>query len=792
MVSYKWFFSLLAGLLLSKVLLAGDLTEDSLIVAGRAAPADCQRPDPDAPVFQKAPTLPLSSREHSYLSADYATSTKSGLTHLQGDVEILRNGLRVRSDQARYQQTTGQFTATGNVHVDTSSLSMDADEAEFSTADENNTSQFHNTTFVLPADNEAHSVAEAETATVSKTLHRVTPHRGKTLKGRAESILSDGHDSFLQNTQITSCLLADPDWLLSAAEIELDHDDEYGKARDTVIRFKNVPFLYTPYIEFPISERRRSGFLFPEVGSSSSRGVEIAIPWYWNIAPNMDAIITPRNMVRRGLQLEAETRYLTESSSGSLDGVYLHNDKQTSQERYQYRYKQKTAVTDKSLFKLDIQDVSDKEYFNDFSNNLGLTSLTHLNRQADLTYTATEWKVQAKAQKLKTIDTDKALSSRPYARLPQLTIEGETALNQQGLRFNFEAEGVNFAHEDKNKDAGTRLILEPRLHWPISGAAWFIDPSVKYHYTGYRVGPENASKQSLPSRNLLVSSVDSGLFFEREMQNGLLHTIEPRLFYLHVPFREQDFYPRFDTSEPSFSVSQLFRDNRFNGGDRFGDANQLTLSLTSRIINPLSGEENFRASVGQIIYFDDRQVTLTGKPETDKVSDVITEFSSQWGAWKGNIDLQWDTRNHELSREKYFLQYKSDDRHIFNIGYRLRLKNNLPSKELESDRKDLQQIDASMVLPITDRISAYARWNYSKKDHLDIDSIGGLSYNSCCWSVQLLVQRRLLQSDVTDTEKLYDNSFYLQFVLKGLGSVSGSKARNTLEQSILGYTDTLQ
>ena len=254
---------------------------------------------------------------------------------------------------------------------------------------------------------------------------------------------------------------------------------------------------------------------------------------------------------------------------------------------------------------------------------------------------------------------------------------------------------------------------------------------------------------------------------------------------MNVPFEDQSTIPLFDTSIPTFSVAQLFRDNRFVGGDRIGDTNQLTFALTSRILSPNTGNELIRASIGQIYYFEDRKVSLDGSVDTAKKSDVIAELASNWGRWKSDINLQWDSSNSELSKENYFLHYMSDARHLFNIGYR---------KQLINSSIDIEQTDTSFVYAINREYSGVVRWNYSLKDDKNIDAIAGIAYDSCCWSIQLLAQRRLKNTTASTivNDDAYDNSILVQFVFKGLGSLSGSKARNTLEQSIYGYTDILQ
>ncbi len=707
------------------------------------------------------------------ISADFTQSRNDGTTTLDGNVIIEKHLIRVTADHAKYDKQQDTINFSGNVHIDTVNMSLDADSG---TVDVNQTDsgsstqgKFNNIKFFIPDSN---------------------------MKGRAETITAREKDaaagsantSILKNASITSCDLSAPDWLISADEIELDHDDEYGSAEDVVIRFKEVPFMYVPYMEFPTSDKRRSGLLFPEIGTSSSRGLELATPWYWNIAPNQDAVLTPRYMERRGLELGGNYRFLTQSSNGQFKGAYLPSDKTTGQERYQYRYQQSSRILPNLGFNVDIQDISDAEYFNDFSNSLGSTSRTHLYRSIALNYDLENWHMKAQLQDIKTIDETSAISSRPYERLPQLTFFGDSAIASSPLLFTFDSEYVDFTHEDPTKTTGSRLNVVPGLSLPLSGTAWFLKPAIKFNHIQYDVGTDGDANNpgttlNVENRNLPMSSVDAGLFFERPLGSGFQQTLEPRLYYLNVPYREQNNLPLFDTSIPNFTVAQLFRDNRFVGRDRIGDANQLTVAVTSRILNPGTGLELIRASIGQIYYFADRKVSLNGDIDTAKQSDIIADLDANWGNWQGSIDLQWDTTNSRLQQDNYVLHYKSDSRHLLNIGYRKRLKKN-------STLIDIEQTDVSFVYALSRNYSSVARWNYSLKDNKDIDIIGGIAYDSCCWAIQLLAQRRLKKS--TTAKNPYDNAILVQFAFKGLGSLSGSKAKSTLTKSIYGYSDPFQ
>ena len=707
----------------------------------------------------------IENRGNTEINADFTETSTDGSTKLDGNIIIERHLLRVTADHANYSKKDDQIKFSGNVYIDTESMSLNADGGTISInntdASKSTQGQFDNITFFI-TDSNMNGKAE-------------TIHSGK----QADNT----NHSTLINASITSCNLLKPDWLISADEIELDHDDEYGSADDVVIRFKGVPFMYTPYIEFPTSDRRRSGLLFPEFGTSSSRGLELAVPWYWNIAPNQDAVLTPRYMEKRGLELGGDYRYLTRSTTGELKAAYLHEDDITLNERYQYRYLQQSQILSNLFFDADIQDISDADYFNDFSNSLSSTSQTHLNRYAALNYDIGNWHLKGMVQNIKTIDESTPLSDRPYERLPQLTFAGDQEIASSPLLFTLDSEYVDFTHDDDTKTTGTRITVRPGLRLPLSGTAWFVDPAVKFSHTQYDVGTQSGTSQAVENRNLPISSIDAGLFFERPLNNGYQHTLEPRLYYLNVPFEEQSNIPLFDTSIPTFSVAQLFRDNRFVGGDRIGDANQLTFALTSRILNPDTGNEFVRASIGQIYYFEDRKVSLNGGIETESQSHIIAELDSDWGNWQSNIYLQWDPSRNKLSQDHYFLHYRSDARHLFNIGYRKHLIK-------DSDAIDFEQTDTSLVYAINNNYSGIARWNYSLKDDKGIDTIIGLAYDSCCWSIQLLAQRRVQNS--TTVNDSYDDSILVQFVFKGLGSLSGSRTRSTLEQSIYGYTDPFQ
>ncbi|MDH3342758.1 MAG: LPS assembly protein LptD [Gammaproteobacteria bacterium] len=702
----------------------------------------------DSVIHQPPPVFAKEDLGKINISADQTRSESKGTSTFLGNVIIEKHELRITADKAAYDANTDSINIDGNVHVDTSNIAIDADLGRISK--EKQSSFFEGVAFQIGQQN---------------------------MRGKAASISASKADNTeLNDTSITSCNQEDPDWSLNADNISLNYEEEYGSAEDVTLQFMGVPFLYVPYMEFPIGDRRRSGLLVPELGYSSSRGSELSIPWYWNIAPNHDAVLAPHSMSKRGVQLDTQYRFLTEISHGQMDASFLNNDKITDESRHQFQYRQYTRFSSDLNMAIDVQDVSDMEYFNDFSNNLSTSSTTHLNRNILLNYNKKHWRSSLLAQTFETLDSTILNPDRPYRRLPELNLQGDQPLTDNGLAFTLDAQWTSFDHEDDSVITGSRFQFKPGLHWLAEGSFWFIDPAIKFSHTQYEVEDANGVKQDIENRNLSTSSLDAGLFFEKELNDQLIQTLEPRIYYLNVPYRDQSLLPVFDTQLSIFSSSLLFRDNRFNGGDRIGDANQLTLALSSRLISSDSGHEFLRASIGQISYFEDRLVSLNGTVESNNKSDLIAELAANLNNWSMSASTQWNTDNNQSQRGNFLLHYQSDSQHIFNLGLR----------HDRSFNNEIRQTDLSFMAPINNEFSAFGRWNYSLEHDRDIEAIAGISYDSCCWSVQLMAQRSL---KFNNTIEEYDNAIMVQLVLKGLGSVSGNKVSDALEHHILGYNE---
>ena len=689
-------------------------------------------------------------KEQTRISAQQVENTSGDISIFSGNVLIERDGLRLQADKAVFNRTEQTLDIDGNIHIDAESLVVEADNGRYNI--ENKAGEFSNSRYQAVDENYQGSTPELK--------------------------LNSGQQTLLIDSSFSTCPGEDKDWQLNTSLLKLDHDTSTGTAKGAVLWFKSVPIFYTPYISFPLGDERRSGFLMPSFGNSTNGGTEISVPWYWNIAANQDATITPRYMQKRGTQLNTEYRYLTSSSYGTVDLEYLQDDKQTETERYLFKYNNHSDIGTNTDFDLLLHNSSDKDYFNDLGTGIDIANTTHLEQKAILKHSRDTWSVKTVLQSFETLDTSIAPASRPYQRLPQITFTASDNLQGSDLLWRINSELVDFKHESETKIEGQRFYIHPQLSWPMAGSAWFITPTTGVHYSQYNLMDEFNNDIELDSRSISISSLDAGLFFERDIfSNRYLQTLEPRLYYLYTPYQDQSAIPLFDTGELDFSFAQLFRDNRFSGIDRIADANQLTLALSSRLLDKTTDEELFNISLGQIIYFDDRRVNLDNTETTTKQSDIVAEINARLASWSARSSLQWDTESDQVDKRNLLLSYKSEQHKVLNLGYRFR-------RDPLDENNNIEQTDVSFSWPLSHQYSLVGRRNYSLTDNQDIDTLFGIEYESCCWAFRIVGQR-YLNTDLDGSE--YNRALMLQLVLKGLGSVSDKSTTDRLRQAIPGY-----
>lgn len=682
-----------------------------------------------------------------------------GTSVFSGDVDITRAGQQLSAERATYNRASGDITASGDVRLRDSEIIVDSEQAEWS--------------------------MDKDEGRMLNAQYRI---RQMHARGQASHLLRKGKATTdLKNASYTTCPEGDNAWLLDADEVHLDHESGVGEAEDVVVRLKGVPVFYTPYINFPLNDERKSGFLPPSVGNSDETGFDLMTPYYWNIAPNMDATLTPRYMSDRGVMLGGQFRYLSEWGEGEVEANYLNSDKlrkdgdeinpNYQEDRELFTWQHRSYLPNRWHALVDYNYVSDENYFEDFGSSLSLSSRTHLNRLVQTGYRGDVWDFTARLQGYQTL----ADVPEQYKRLPQLLLNGYLPDQALGMTYEFEGEYVEFDHNDRVE--GQRINFEPAVSMPMGTSAFFATPRLAFNHTRYNLKSDDLNQfDDDASRSLPIASFDTGLFFERELNIGkgnFLQTLEPRAFYLYIPERDQSDIPDFDTSLSTFNMIRLFSYDRFIGGDRIGDANQLSLAVTSRIINQETGDENLRLTLGQIRYFDDRNVTLPNgnedsEPDSDMIAEAVAFINDEWSV---SGEIQWDPGETQSNMSSVGLRYRGDEGGIFNISHRYR-RDGADITRLEG----LEQVDISAQMPVAERWQLFGRWYRSIDQGRTLEALAGVQYDSCCWATRLAIRNYV--NDAFDDDR--NLAIYFQVELKGLGAF-GKKSDSLLESSIRGY-----
>ncbi|HNP35999.1 MAG TPA: LPS assembly protein LptD [Woeseiaceae bacterium] len=661
---------------------------------------------------------------------------------------LLRRGNRLAgADSATYDPQTRSLHLEGDVRYQDPETQITGDTANFSYS--SGSIEFAGAEFVLGANNS----------------------RG----GAEKLVINQRGELRLDKVHYTTCPPGSNDWVLQADDIDLNTRDGVGTARNIRLRFQNVPILWAPYISFPIGNARKSGVLTPEIGSTSRSGNEIRVPYYWNIAPNYDATFTPRLLTDRGLQLQTEFRYLSRLHDGALVAQFLPDDRAYNDSRQLVWLRHRSLLSNGLRGVLNFKEVSDDQYFEDLGGSLSASSTTHLDRYLAFDWHSDTLSAFMQLQDYQTLDDAIPPDQRPYQRLPQMLVSGYWPESVAGLTTSLDAEVVNF-----DRDVGVtgwRANFAPRIELPVRGRGWSFTPALAWDYTHYQLDNTQPGVEQNPDRSLPIASLDAGLVLER-MTTGAkrrIQTIEPRVLYVHIPYRDQSALPVFDTIDPDLNLVQLFRANRFLGVDRIGDTDQVSMGITSRIIDADSGKELVTATIGQTRYLSDLRVTLPGGVATGTdSSDYIAEIRFfLYEHLNFDVGHQWGTAQEGTTQSEARLQYRPASNKILNLGYRYR-------------RNSVEQGDISWSWPIGSKWNFVGLYNYSFRDETLLEEFFGLEYESCCWGLRLVSRRHISARDGTR-----DSSIGLQLVLKGMTSV-GTAADKLLERGILGYSADLR
>ena len=608
--------------------------------------------------------------------------------------------------------------------------------------------------------------------------------------GDAKEIRFTGPDHYeAVDASYTTCVAPHPDWYLRGEELEVDNLRKVGTARNVSVHFLDVPVLYAPWLQFPLSNERKSGFLTPTLGSTGVRGFEISAPYYLNLAPNYDATLTPHYMTKRGLQIGAQFRYLLgdETSplgvaTGEMNAEYLPNDRSTGENRYALAWKHNEQFTPWLGGFFNYNKVSDDKYFADFADRIAVTSQKTLPREAGLVATHGPWSFLARAQSFQTLQDPEAPVVPPYNRLPQV-LASLADTDWLGLTWSGTGEYARFT-QDQLAPTGERFVLYPTAAFHRQGAAWFFTARAGVHMREYMLDRTTAAlPEQHPSYAIPITSLDAGLVFERDLtllDTPLTQTLEPRAFYVYIPYKDQSAAPVFDTALDDFNFSQLFAENRYIGNDRIGDANQLTLALTSRYLDRETGAERLRLAVGQRFYFQDQRVSLNEPLRSASTSDFLVGAEGRLSeAWSLASLLQYNLDASDVERFNVGVRYTPAPGRALNATWRYTRALVDSTGAIEQ----IKQVDLSGQWPVADRWTLIGRWNYSVADHKTLEAVAGIEYNADCWVLRIVGQR------LTTTTQQATTSVFVQLELNGLARV-GTSPLELLRRSVPGYLPT--
>lgn len=718
-----------------------------------------------------------------------ATSTEAQdeVATMKGDVQISQGFRQVRSDVVILDQKTRSASLEGNVQFREPGLLMLGKDAHFN------------------LDSGAIAINEA-----TWVFHE------SGARGTARTLTRAEDDIFyIDNTTYTTCEPDNNTWSLATSRIEINPESGMATARHVRINVKDVPIIYLPWIRFPVDDRRASGLLFPAFGLSDENGFDFAQPIYLNLAPNYDATITPRYLQERGEMFELEMRHLSAVTETTFGGAWLGNDKggndsdedsninPATQERpFQGENRWLANIDHHGGFGsrlntlVDYTKVSDEDYFQDIGNaSLQASSETHLKQQAALSYRLDHWNFAIEGTEYQTIIKN---ADRQYQQVPKVNANGEYRVQtgSQDILFSLKNQYTVFDHINDSFVTGSRFRSEYAASLDKQWLWGYFRPTLKLKHLSYALDdPIQLGGDDSPSTTVPVAILDTGLFFERStaLFNDHIQTLEPRLYYVNAKEEDQNDNPVFDTDDLTFSYQQLFRDERFSGGDRISDAQQVTAAVTSRLIDNSTGIERMRVSLGQVFYLDDRKVALNKtSPNNDLLSDnsdIAAEYAAYLSKdWRFQSDILYNKDSELVNKGSLNLRYRGQDRGLFNASYRYTREDPrfINSREFNAD---IEQADISTYLPLNNSWNLIGRWNQDVTNSRELEVFAGIEYNSCCWSGAVIFRHWLDRDDnilIPEEELQYDDGIFIQIQLRGLAG-TGKGIDSILSDGIYGY-----
>ncbi len=701
--------------------------------------------------------------------ANDISSPVPGLVNFIGDVRLDQENLKLAAGEAKMDESSGIFTARDDIRLATERMRLTSELIKLDVA------------------KQGMVVEDA----------RFQLRQGA-LRGEAESLqVTVDEPIVIQSTMLTTCPPGDNGWLFEADEIIIDTEEGWGDAYHMTLSISDVPIFYLPKLSFPVDDRRKSGFLYPGIGSSGRNGFELEVPWYWNIAPNRDATFDIKYLSERGVMLGTEYRHMTNNSNNMLYFEILENDKkalnQDEVDRHFYQLKTDYQNGDHWRAEIDLNSVSDDNYFYDFGGNFENGNRNYLDRIAQATFADDNWSISTTVSDAQLLSTN----SSSYRRMPQINYQHWQPFvdpdNPQPWIFNMAAEVAAFRHD--NATESNRVIFTPELSYPIRWNWGHVTPKLQWHYSHYEQWTDAQPQKQTIDRELQILSIDSAMTFERDIvidDQSHIQTLEPRLFYLKIPYKNQDDIGLYDTALLERMEQRLFSDNRYSGNDRIGDTDQLSVGLTSRFIDQENYHEWLSITLGQARYFSDRQMNFVFDPETRTFTDLGPDTSSDSPLvtsidyspseyWRLTGDLEYNESAKRTESGIVGIQYLTPEL-IINLRHRT---------SRYSQAENIEQSELSFARQVADNFAIIGRWKQDLQKDRTIDSFIGLEYEDCCWAVRLVYRRYLnirLDSSgfaVPGTGE-YNSSIFFEFILKGLTNLG---RRLDVERDIYGYQD---
>jgi LPS-assembly protein len=740
-------------------------------VSGASADADVPKPQKNAskqnaskksmPICQPTAQQTPKDSKAININANQVVLVENDKADFSGNVVICAEQIAVTSDTAQFSHTQKSVRADGDI-------------------------SYHNDVV-----NVTSSGFEASLSQYKVQLEQAEYFLSQNVGRGKASLLEVSKENLLilNDATFTTCPVGDDGWQISAEQISLSTEKGWGVAKNAAIKINNTPLFYVPYLTFPLDSRRKSGFLYPNFNSSQKQGVEFKLPWYWNIAPDMDATITPRLMTKRGVQLQSEFRYLSPSNQGLLNLEYLpdDNDRADLGSRHLVHWQHNSVYNENLRAFVDFTQMSDDAYLNDLGSKYQDSTDAQLNQHIELAYFANNIDSAIRVQNFA------VLGQHPssYQTLPQLDVANREPYHLGDFDFNWFGEVSHFNNSEADITSANRVHFEPSVALTYNSIAWSLNGELSLLHTNYQQSYKDSLIQSdkTINRTLPKFRLHSLVNFERPAkffgEQGL-QTFEPQLQYLYVPFKDQSDIGQFDSIELQDDYDGLFRDNRFSGLDRISNANQITVGATSRFINK-SNEESMRLSLGQIFYFQDDRTPFTandGRLNNTK-SALAGELFVHWSKrWYLNANIQYDSATKKISTSNLTIDYRADKYKLAQLNHR---------RTLDVSGSEIEQLGFVASFPIVDNWQFVGGYHRDLTQNRSIDSFAGIQYESCCWAIRLVTRRHIntnleqLAQLTSDLPNTYDSGISLQLVIKGLNGTGGFDIGDMLQQGIFGY-----